>query len=450
MALLALPVAILIAGSVLPTVNSMAGLELRLGSMLDVGGIATLSALTLMIGLLAGLYPAAFMSRTVPGSSLLSTVVQGGGKGFRQTLVVTQFVTTLVLVMTTMVMGLQRRYIQNTNLGFDREHVITTPVFALGDEGYYSFKETLLATTDIMAVSSGPILGLNHNSTEVSFEDPATGDEKKIIALDVDHDYDKVFGLSMESGRFFSQSVTSDTSEAVVINPTAARLFSSGENKVPDVLRFEGVNSRVIGVVNEFHHASMHMPLQPVVMRLKPGNNWMAMVRLAPGNVADRLATIREAWNRFQPERPFTYNFLEDRIAAQYVSETRLASVFGLLSMTAIALACMGLFGLAAFMAARRTREIGIRKVLGATVCSIISLLSTDYLRLVGIAFVLAIPIAYIMSRKWLEEFSFQIEIPWWGFLLVGTGMMLLTIVSVGYQAARVAMLDPVETLKSE
>lgn len=447
LALLSLPVAVLMAQSMLVPINAMAGTELELRFLLDVSGSLALIVLALIIGLIAGLYPAFFMSRTASDLSMRMGAMPAGSKRFRQSLVVVQFTATLVLIMTTVVMELQRQFIETSNLGFNTDQVITTPVYSLGD-GYQEFKDLLLGTSGVTAVTSGPVLGLSHNSSLVEVEAPSLDVAQNITALDVDFDYHRVFGLSMQAGRFFSPDVESDTSSAVILNPAAVRLITGGGNIVPDFLRIDGQDRRVVGVVNEFHNTSLHAPIEPIIMRLKPGNNWTASVRLAPGNIGERLATVRDVWTRLQPERPFTYTILNQRISSQYAAEKRLASLFGLLAITAIALALLGLFGLAAFTAARRTKEIGIRKVLGATVPSVVVLLLSEFLMLVAIAYVLAVPVAYAVSLEWLKGYAFQVEFPWWAYFMTGLVMLAMTVLSIGYQAAQAALKDPVETLR--
>ena len=259
--------------------------------------------------------------------------------------------------------------------------------------------------------------------------------------------------LGVLAGRPFRRD-RADAEGAIVLSEAATRLLGIAENplgETVDVRTMEGMEERtVIGVVADVHNASLHEPIQALAFVLRPGQNRTALVRLAPGRVEAGLEALEATWTRFLPEFPFTFEFLDDRIEAQYRTERRTAHLFSLFAGLAIFIACLGLFGLAAFTAEQRTKEIGIRKVLGASVASLALLLSKDFARLVLVAFALAAPLAYLAMRRWLEDFAYRVEIGPGVFLLAGGLALLVALATVSFQAVRAALADPVESLRYE
>ncbi|HMB90509.1 MAG TPA: FtsX-like permease family protein, partial [Rhodothermales bacterium] len=212
----------------------------------------------------------------------------------------------------------------------------------------------------------------------------------------------------------------------------------------------EEVNGTVVGVVRDFHILPMYETIHPLVMQFDPEDTYEVMVRLEAGHIAEGLAEVQQAWQRFVPERPLLYAFLDDELDEAYRAELRLGNLFGAFAVLAVVIACLGLFGLAAFTAERRTKEIGIRKVLGATVSHLVALLSKDFLKLVGVAFVIAAPLAYFIMSRWLEDFAYRIDLSVWIFVLAGAAALGIALLTVSYQALRAALTDPVKSLRYE
>jgi putative ABC transport system permease protein len=285
--------------------------------------------------------------------------------------------------------------------------------------------------------------------------EPGTEEKWDLSVMFVDYGYDETMGLNVVQGRGFSRDFADEAGGAVVLNQAAARRYGFAEDPIGRTLDLgDGlggdIEPTVVGMVEDFHNASMHEAIQPLALVLQPGFNWTIMVRLAPGDLAERLAAVEAVWSQFVPDRPFAFSFLDERIERQYLAEQRVARIFGVFSILAVLIACLGLFGLVAFAAASRTKEIGMRKVLGASVTSIVVLLSRDFLRLVALAFLVAAPLVYWGMDRWLGDFAYHIVLGPGVFVLAGGLALVAAWLTVGYQAIRAALRNPVESLRYE
>ena len=446
----ALPLAVGGAALALPFVNQWTGLALSVGMLREPAVGAGLLAAVVVVGLCAGAYPAVLLSRSNPSRVLRG---QGGGDPgaawVRQGLVVFQFAASVALIIGTFAVQAQLDYVQQKRLGFDEERVVTFQSNDLGEQ-YATFKAAATQRAGIQHVSSGPPPGLGRLNRTVLQTDEATGERRPIHIMNVDHDYLETAGLELVAGRTFDRSRATDPEEAVVLTEAAVQALDVGESPVGQTLRLREEPQTVIGVVRDFHNQSLHAPIEPVVLDLEPGNNYTALVRLAPGRTDAGLDAVRAAWGEVLPDRPFTFSFLDQRIEAQYRAEQRLATLFAVFAGLAVCVAGLGLFGLVAYAARRRTREIGIRKVLGASVTAIVGLLSKDFLRLVGVAFVLAAPLAYLGVHAWMEQFSYRASVGSGLFLGAGACIAAAALLVVGAQAARAALTDPVSAIRQE
>jgi putative ABC transport system permease protein len=451
-ATLALPVALGLAQLALPVVNDVAGTTLRLGDVPLSVGLGAALGLVALVGLGAGSYPALVLARFRPAEVLMQTG-RSAGRGrstwLRKGLVVAQFAASVALVLATLVVHAQLDYVQTKQLGFDEERVITFDKGPL-DEQYAAFKEALQQQTAVTSVSAGPPPGIGHKNMTTSVTHPETGAEQTITTMFVDVGYIETLGLTLERGRSFTPDRSGDVNRSVVLTESAVVAYGVEDNPVGQQIPWGNQQRTVIGVVNDFHNESLHEVIQPVVLVLDPESTWTAMARLAPGATEAGLDGVRTTWSRFLPDRPFTFSFLDQRVEAQYRAEQRLATLFGGFAGLAVLVAALGLVGLAAFMAQQRTKEIGIRKALGASVASIVGLLSREFVALVAVAIGLGAPVAYWAMQQWMQNFAFQARMGVGLFLAVGAVTLAVTLLAVGYHATRAALTDPAITLRDE
>ncbi len=454
--------AMLLAWFALPGFNHLFDMEMTF-SEAGADWFLLLTAVTLGIGLLAGCYPAFYLSSFEP-TKVLKGHCGGGGSGawLRRGLVVVQFTIAVALLAGTAIIYQQLRFIQQNDLGFSGEQVILVDA---PSEGNDAFKRAVAAHPGIVSATvTGTVpghmsAGVNLHPYQVTTETHAdTSQTLRFSIAVVDYDYLETLEIDLVAGRTFSRTRPADEQRAYLINETAARQLgwtpeeAVGKPFKPNADE-ESSFGAVIGVVEDFHTESLHEAIQPVVLSLH-AFPWLGApnrlaARLAPDAIQAGLRHIEEVRARFTDE-PFEYTLLDEEFAAMYREERRLGQVFGGFAAIAILLACLGLFGLAAYAAERRTKEIGIRKVLGAPISSIVALLSKDFLKLVLIAFVIAAPVAYFAMQKWLQEFAYHIELGVGVFMFAGGLAVAIALATVSYQAIRAALADPVNALRSE
>jgi putative ABC transport system permease protein len=364
--------------------------------------------------------------------------------------VIFQFVISIGLIVSTVISYSQLRYIQNKKLGFDKEQVVVIYYAWFLQSHYESFKNELLAHPHIRTVTSGgpPVTG-DYAWYSLKEKD---GSPLTYFLYEVDYDYLKTLGIKVIAGREFSKDYVTD-STAVVVNEAYARwvgwnvqTFALETRKV----RVQQQERSVVGVAADFNNRSLHEAIQPVVISLKPGVRSGVLVRIGPEDVQETLAFLKQKWEAFVPDRPFEYSFLDEDIDRVYRKEQRLGRIFGTFALLTVFVACLGLFGLAAFTAEQRTKEIGIRKVLGASVSNIVTLLSKEFILLVGLANLIAWPIAYYAMNKWLRDFAYRIDLGAGVFVLGGALALVIALLTVSVQAVKAAMSNPVEALRYE
>ena len=460
MTVLAMGLALLLVAVLLPLFNQVSAKELSIYWLISPYWLLLIVLLPVVVGLLAGSYPAFFLSSFRPIS-----VLKGGtttdnnrrGVGLRSSLVVFQFIMSMVLIVGTLVVYRQITYIQTKNLGFQRQQVLTIRgVDALG-KGAESFKQEVLRLPGVMSGSISGYLPTPGNRSNTSFFPEGQIDQAKAVIMQnwgVDHDYVKTLGMQMAQGRDFSRSFGSDSS-AIILNQAAAKLLG-GNNvvgkrivKLADSLIKTGKVYTVIGIVKNFHFESLRDNIGALSLELN-ANSGGAMFRLSGANMPALVAQIETEWKQVAPGQPFSYAFLEDSFDQMYRAEQRIGTIALTFACLAIFIACLGLFGLAAFTAEQRTKEIGVRKVLGASVFSIVTLLSKDFLRLVLIAILIASPIAWYAMNRWLQDFAYKIDIEWWVFALAGLLAVGIALLTVSLQSIKAALMNPVKSLRSE
>ena len=460
---LALLLAVVLVELCLPVLNGVSGKALGIGALMHWSTPLVVIGIVLVVGLLAGSYPAFYLSGFRPARSLKGIRATGTSTAatLRKGLVVFQFAISIILIIGTAVVYSQLNYVQNERLGFDKEHVVFVPLRALDNQfNHASLKEAWKQLPDVEYVTaSSGMPGLSSGLYDFMVKpENAAQDSLELMTLTVDHDYARTYGLEIVEGRDFSEDFTTDATEGFLINQSTARKLGwtdpIGQELTLQVW-FQGEvqkTGKVVGVIKDFQYHSLHRAIDPMLVHIFPNTYYYdyLSVRLRPGNVPETLAALERAWNQFNPERPFEYTFLDEKFDALYRAEERLSLLFGYFSILAVMIACLGLFGLAAFTAEQRTKEIGLRKTLGATVGGIVLLLSKDLLKLIAVAFVVGAPLAFLVMNRWLEDFAVRVDISWPMFLVVGLTTLALAWLTVGYHAIRAALADPVESLRYE
>jgi len=464
MSLLALLLTFIAAPFLLPYFNVLAGKQLESSILLRPSLLAEGVLFALLIGLVAGSYPALLLSRFHPVQVLKSNVTKiRNASGWnwtgsiRSALVVFQFVTTTVLLVGALVVSKQLHFIQNKKLGFNKEHVLVLHDPYLAGDNMSAFKEQLLQWSDVTAASVSGNLPVNTSDNSGSTIRGRVIDQEHTTLSNnwwVDFDYVKTMGLEIVAGRDFSTSIRTDSS-AVIINETMARRYGYPQkdvigqevNFIQDEQKLD--IHTIVGVVRDFNFASLHDRIEPLALFRGVSRSYLS-IRLNTDNLDHFIHNLQDLWERMAPSQPFVFSFMDERFNALYESEIRIGNITNLFAFLAILIACMGLLGLATFTVQQRTREIGIRKVLGASVQGIVVLLSGEFLKLVILALVIATPIAWIMMHRWLEDFAYRIAVPWWAFLLAGIIAISVAFFTISFNSIRAALANPTKSLHNE
>ncbi len=426
---------------------------LSIETLLSIDTLAFTSLLGLLTTLAAGAVPAFFLSKLAPTRTLKSQSSPEGStrNRLRQSLVVAQFCVSTVLIIGAFVVRSQLQFIKNQQLGFQKEQVLIVKRANGLADNFGVFFQRIRSLATVQSATAGQFMpGKEFDSTIFLPEQPSNYKETSLTYNFVDGQFVKALGLSVTAGHDFRPGITSD-SAGCLINETCAKRLGWAD-PVGKTLTMGGwPEGKVVGVVADFHFQSLHHAVTPIVLKLSPFPMSYAAIKLSPGkDVAAQIGEIQSVWKSLAPTLPFDYSFLDDDFQKQYDAETRLSKVFGLFSGLAIVIACLGLFGLATFVAARRTKEIGIRKVLGASVAGITGLLAKDFLKLVLLAILIASPIAYFFMEKWLANFAYRIALQWWMFAGAGAVAIGIAFLTVGFQSVKAALANPVKSLKSE
>ncbi len=442
----------------LPLFNSVSDKTMSLDKLTTPGFLTFLLLLPFIVGLFAGSYPAFYLSSFRPIAVLKGKISSGAKKsGLRSSLVVFQFASSIILIIGTIVIFRQLNYIQNKDIGFNKEQVlIVNDAYSLKDNADV-FKEEVKKLPGITNGTLSSFLPVSNSSrNDNSFSKEAVMDSKSGFNLQtwaIDYDYLETMGMKMIRGRNFSKEFGGDSS-AVIINESTAKLLGY-EDPVGKKI-YNGSTDptqrtafTIIGVVRNFNYESLKSSIQPLSFFLKKSRG-LASFKVNTKNMAGLLKSVEAKWKTMVPGIPYSYRFLDESFNEMYKNEQRVGKIALIFSILAILIACLGLFGLAAFIAEQRTKEIGIRKVLGASVQGLVSLLSKDFIKLVLISFVIAAPLAWYFMNKWLQEFEYRISISWTIFLLAGLIALLIAIATISFQAIRAAIANPVKNLRSE
>jgi putative ABC transport system permease protein len=458
LAFIALILAILLIKLFIPVFNSLSNKPLHTGLLFLSPNWLMLLSLTLVTGLLAGLYPAFYITAFEPAKVLKGTALSGKGKSvFRRSMATLQFVISTTLIIGTLIIYNQMEYVQNKSLGFDKENVvlITTESNAVRQNIEF-FRNTLMDDPRIMAVAASSNVPGSAMFSDTAFKRGDTGEVYDLIYMRTDYDFVDTYKLKVLFGRQFSREFGTDPQGAILINEAAAREIGySPEEAIGKQLNIiksaeEYVEGKIIGVIENFHFKSLHRIIEPFVILLDPDSFRIISVRIQPGDVRGTLSFIQQKWTETFPAEEYEYGFLDDRISLLYESEGKMRQIFFVFSALSIFVACLGLFGLAAFTAQERTKEMGVRKVLGASEINVFVLLSKEFTKWVFIANVVAWPLAYYMMTKWLQNFAYRIGLGLWPFVLAAVLAFAIALITVSYQSIKAALMNPVDSLRYE
>ncbi len=456
MALIAFLFSLIIAGLFLPLINSIVQKELSLFQKPIL--VFWMLGLTIITGFIAGLYPSVFLSSfkavvTLKGKLLNSLSAVAIRKG----LVIFQFAISISLILVAMVIWQQLHYIKNKDLGFDKEQKVVIPFQNTSSaQNYTALKNVLLQNPGIISASAGtsyPGIQLIEDMLFYPADKP-TDEFVDIHLVNAANDYIETLGYEMLNGRIFSQNDSTDLN-SIILNETAIKQLGYDKNEAIGKSIYFDMGEKtfltIIGVVRDFNYKSLHENITPYgILKLDNRLPRYFITNIQKDNVKGTLSDIQEAWNKINPDIPFTYSFLDQDFQKNYEREERTSSIIVAFTIVAIFIACLGLFGLASFTAEQRKKEVGVRKVLGASVTSVTALLSKDFLKLVVLAILISGPIAWFLGNRWLEDFAYHIDMSWWTFLLAGVVAILIALITISFQSIKAALSNPVNSLRNE
>ncbi len=462
LALVATVLAIVIAQFSLPFVNGLLGYELQLTKSI----VMTLPLITIIValvaGLLSGFYPALVLSGMKPVSTLKGGIsgIQGGNSILRKILVIGQFAVSVALIIATIVVFRQLDFMQNKNIGLDKDHIISTSFYTILASRYESFRNEILAHQSIKDIArssripSGRLLD-SFGSAEVQLNsDELEQNAADLKSLSVDYRFVPTYGIEVAAGRNYQEDRGLDRSSSFILNETAAKTlgWTSPEEAVGKRIKYGGRDAHVVGILKDFNFESLHQDIQSTVLYIPSDStnfNYLS-IKMDGSDVSSAIAHLEKVWKAFLPQFPFEYQFVDEEFGALYETEQRQGRMFIGFALLAIFVACLGLFGLTAFVTQQRVKEIGIRKVLGATTAGIVGLLSKDFLKLVFFSLIIASPLAYYLMEGWLQDFAYRTDIHWWIFIVAGLVVIGIAFLTVSFQSVRAALANPVDSLKTE
>jgi len=462
MVVIALVIALCVVFILLPDFNQLSGKTLEFSLFTQPAIIGIVLLITILVGVISGSYPSFYLSSFMPLTVLRGTVSKAGRKsGFlRRTLVVIQFFIAIIMIIGTIVVSNQLKFLRNTELGFKKDNLI---VMALQDSTFRSkadaFKNELLLSPDIESVTNCTGVPGEINWIQVcrvEREDEMA--EMALILAQTDYDYVKTMGMEIITGRNFDKNMGTDDTAAVLINETGVKTLGWEDDPIGKKVQWgfdlEGSPGRimkVIGVIKDFHFRSLHNKIEPIVIFIQPEPRWLVAARLKEGREKEALSYIGEKWGTFDSNRPFDYRYVDQILEEQYSGEHKIGIIFNIATIITIFIALLGLLGLSSFVAEQRTKEIGIRKVLGASVGNILKLLYKEFVILILVAFVLAVPVAWWRLDIWLNDsFIYHTSLNWIYFLLAGLIAFVVGMATISFYIIRAATNNPVDAVKWE
>ena len=449
--LLACSLAVLIVELFLPIFNSLSGKDLVFIHISNLSLFIGLIGLAFFVGLISGSYPAFFISAFQPISILRgSSVSKSRGSTLRKTLVVVQFAISITFIIGITVVYNQMKYIQNKKLGLNKEQVVVLPIRSQSVvQKYETMKNNFLNNTHVLNVSGSSYFPGESTWNQNIWWQGATDEDYKMMRwIAVDYDFVETLEMEIIEGRSFSKDFAGDINTDYILNESAKRElgWKSAFGKQFKIIE----KGNVVGVVKDFHFSSLHEQIEPLALYLYPSNLEYFYVRIHAGQIPQTLEYLNKKWNELVPDQLFEYSFLDENFDKLYQAEKRLEKLFGYIAFLAISIACLGLFGLASYSTEQRTKEIGIRKVLGASVSNVVLFLSKEFIALVIIANIIAIPVAYFIMNKWLQGFAYRTDIGLFTFILSAFIAISIALVTVGFQTIKASRANPVESLRYE
>jgi len=441
--------ALVMAEMVLPSFNDLTGKEIRI----DYGNpffVTAVIGVTLLTGFLSGSYPALFLSSLKPVAILKSATIKLSGTNLlRKSLVVLQFSLAINLIIGTIIVYNQIQFIRHKNLGFDKENLITVNLNGDMYEHREAFRAQLVQAQGIVSVteSGDNPIDIDGTSADLSWPGKPPNQTVSISATWVGYDYARTIGVPMVAGRDFSKTMAD--SNKYVVNESAVRLMNL-KDPIGTKVSFWNGDGEIIGVIKDFHLHSLHEPITPLILNLQPENTNLLLIRAERGKTKEVVASLTKVYDQYKTLYPLEYHFLDELYERRYQTDMIVGKLVNVFSFIAIFISVLGLFGLATFTAEQRTKEIGVRKVLGASLIGIVSLLSKDYLKLVVIAFLMVCPIAYYIMDNWLSQFAYHIPISVWVFALAGISSVFISLLTISIQTLKAALANPTVSLKNE
>ncbi|WP_025765260.1 ABC transporter permease [Dyadobacter tibetensis] len=439
----------------LPIFNKLADNNLTVDSLYATPYILSIFVLTLIIGILAGGYPAFFMSSFQPIDSLKKRIITGKSKGLRSSLVVFQFAISVFLIIGSIVVSRQMNYIQTKNIGYDRDNLIVLREAGKLGSNFEAFKNELKNDARIKNLTNSafiPAGPTDSNSQTISPEDDPSV-IRRVMLYGIDEDYLETLGMKLLVGRNFSNQYVTEENN-VIINERAAKFLGIYDNPIGKTFEKHLDNHggrqqlKVIGMIKDFHSRSLRMPIEPLMMIYNP--YYSLIIKSNASNTKNLLADIERKWNDFGTGEAFHYAFLDELYNETYTKEANLNYILRIFAFLTILVACLGLLGLVTFSTEQRVKEIGIRKTMGSSVIQIVGLLTKDFLKLIAISLLLAFPLGYYFMSKWLQDFEYRTDIPWWVFVISGAITLVIALVTIGFKSIKAAVMNPVKSLRSE
>jgi putative ABC transport system permease protein len=437
----------------LPKFNQLAGRSFDLHVLFSPVALLTVIGILLIVGIIGGSYPAFFLSRFSPVTVLKGVITQGSaGSVFRKVLVVIQFTVSVGMIICTLVVFRQLNYMKNMDQGFDQTNVITLQLDGQLSRKYPLLKQALLENNDIKYVTStNTPMGEGSGKVIFNVESEQGMVQKGVNFAVVDHDFIETLGIKIKDGRDFKQDMPSDTLYAAVVNETFVKRMAWKEpiGKKVELGDSNTLRARVIGVMKDYHQTGMYNQIESMILVYRELNN-VIYIKLNGKNTQETLSFIESTWKNLFPDQPYTYTYLTDRFKGQFKADEKRGLIFTLFTLLAIFIACLGLFGLASYMVEQRTKEIGIRKILGANEAAILKLILKDFMILVGIGIIIAVPIAMYFMNSWLKNYVYRINI---GIVLIALSALLtvmLTLITISYKAYQASIMNPATSIKTE
>ena len=453
----ALVLATILVELALPYVNQLSQRSLRLPLFKDPLLLIIIFAGTMLVGLISGLYPAAYLSSFQPVRVLKGSPQTGKNKGtLRNVLVVGQFASAIFLIIATIFVVRQLNFMQSKDPGFVRDQVVTIPLDGITSRKFELIKQELLTNTLVSAVTGAQDqLGSHLDQSGIEFRGDGPKRDLTSTRLIVDHDYLNLYKIALAEGKNFSPDNTANGKEYIINESLAKELLKDNPHmKMADLLgKHFGFDSigYIVGIAKDFNFNSLHNKIETMFMFSQKdwGFNTLS-IKINGAKAREAIPYIESVWKKIYPDNPFEYQFLDDHFKEVYRADTQVSRIVGILAVLSIIISCLGLFGLASYSAEKRIREIGIRKVMGASVQNIVSLISAHFIKLVLIANLIAWPIAWLLLTRWLSDFAYRIDVSWWVFILAGLAALLIALITVSFQAIRAAVANPVKSLRTE